>query len=179
MTTLETERLILRRPVMEDGPAAVTYLNDFEMARNLSRIPHPYGIEDWQWFMRELVEETTEDIFALTDRKTATFMGIISLQTDRHEPILGYWLGQPFRRRCYMGEAAVAFIRYGFKAYDTPSFISGHFKDNPISGRILTFLGFETFAEEDETSLARGDEVIRHVTMRLTREKFEALHPLG
>lgn len=179
MTRIETERLVLSSPMPEDGPDAVRYLDDLETARKMTRIPHPYSLEDWHWFMENIVRGKTEDVLALRDRQDGRFMGVISFQLGRDEPVLGYWLGAPFRGQGVMKEAGVAFLRYGFAAHGVKSFISGHFEDNPASGRVLSYLGFEEFTRDIETSLARGDEKVMHVTMRLTRTRFEALHPEG
>ena len=39
---LETERLVLRAPHLEDAKAVATLANDRRIAENTARIPHPY-----------------------------------------------------------------------------------------------------------------------------------------
>ncbi|WP_147303730.1 GNAT family N-acetyltransferase [Parvularcula marina] len=179
MTELSTARMTLRPPRDEDGPDAVRYLDDHETARMLARVPHPYTMDDWNGFMENVVRNGDEDVLALTDKASGAFMGVISFQTDEDEPVLGYWLGAPFRGRGFMKEAGLAFVRHGFAKLAVPSMISGHFIDNPASGRVLNFLGFEEFEIDLVTALSRGPEPVRHVTMRLTNERFDRLHPAG
>ena len=177
MTEIKTERLRLRPPRLEDGEAMVVYLNDYEAARMMARIPHPYTLEDWEGFF-DHIQNGPEEFFVLTDKENGQLLGAISFAHEGAEPILGYWLGAPHRGKGLMREAGMAMLRHGFAA-GVPSIKSGHFKDNAASGKVLTALGFIAFEVGDETSLARGDELIPHVTMRLTRERFEELYPAG
>lgn len=179
MSEITTRRLRLRPLRMEDGSDVMHHLNDLDMAQRMARIPHPYTADDWAWFMNSMIDPGIEDALAIESFDERAFMGLISLYTDSGEPVLGYWLGKPFWGQGVMKEAGVAFLHHGFQKYDVPSLKSGHFEDNPQSGRVLSWLGFDAFQIDEETSLARGDEKIRHVTMRLTRSHFEQLHPLG
>ena len=43
---LETERLVLRAPRLEDAKAVVTLASDRRVAENTARIPHPYRLAD-------------------------------------------------------------------------------------------------------------------------------------
>src|SRR5437899_10385284 len=43
---LETERLILRAPRLEDAKAIAQLANDRRIAENTTRIPHPYRLAD-------------------------------------------------------------------------------------------------------------------------------------
>jgi hypothetical protein len=41
-TTLETARLMLRPLAAGDLPAVVPLLDDYDVAKNLTHVPHPY-----------------------------------------------------------------------------------------------------------------------------------------
>ena len=41
MHTLETERLILRTPRPSDIAGMVVWLGDYNVSRNMARVPHP------------------------------------------------------------------------------------------------------------------------------------------
>ena len=43
---LETERLCLRAPRLEDAKLVAALVNDRRIAENTARIPHPYAIAD-------------------------------------------------------------------------------------------------------------------------------------
>ena len=46
LAVLETQRLVLRAPQLEDARAIAALANDRRIAENTSRIPHPYRISD-------------------------------------------------------------------------------------------------------------------------------------
>jgi len=48
---LETSRLSLRPPQERDIPAIVTWIGDWDVAKYLSRVPHPYSETDAQDFV--------------------------------------------------------------------------------------------------------------------------------
>ena len=41
---IETKRLVLRRPRLRDAPRIAALLNNFEVTKNLARVPHPYTL---------------------------------------------------------------------------------------------------------------------------------------
>src|SRR3954463_2886167 len=46
LTVLETQRLVLRAPQLEDAKAIAALANDRRIAENTARIPHPYRVSD-------------------------------------------------------------------------------------------------------------------------------------
>ena len=50
--TLRTGRFILRQPQLGDAEAIARYLNDFEVAGNLARVPFPYHLSDARAWLR-------------------------------------------------------------------------------------------------------------------------------
>ena len=53
MPLLETERLLLRPPEAGDMPAMVPLVGDYDVAKNLSRVPHPYMRRDAEEFIAQ------------------------------------------------------------------------------------------------------------------------------
>ena len=51
MCVLESERLILRPPRPSDIPAITVWLGDYDVAKNLSRVPYPYDEGDAENFI--------------------------------------------------------------------------------------------------------------------------------
>lgn len=62
-------------------------------------------------------------------------MGIERLED--HDVELGYWLGEPYWGRGYASEAAAAAVDIGFEDMGLTCMTSGHFEENPASGRVL------------------------------------------
>src|ERR1044072_4433327 len=46
LVVLETQRLVLRAPQLEDAKAIAALANDRRIAENTARIPHPYRVSD-------------------------------------------------------------------------------------------------------------------------------------
>src|SRR3954470_14496709 len=61
-----TTRLVMRRPIESDMPPIIEHANDWEVARRLGRLPHPYGIVDARFFLDEVVPN--ELVWAITLR---------------------------------------------------------------------------------------------------------------
>ena len=174
---LETHRLRLRRPEARDLPAMVALADDFDVAKNLSSLPHPYTIRDGEDFLARIAEQhaTGADFpFAITLRSNGAYMGGVGLHLrDNGLFELGYWLGRPFWGRGYGTEAAGKLTSFAFSQLRAERIAAGYFHDNPASCHVLTKLGFVACGSEDRQSLARG-HAVRCVDMILERENFTA-----
>jgi RimJ/RimL family protein N-acetyltransferase len=69
-------------------------------------------------------------------------IGSIGIDTSGDEPELGYWLARDHWGRGYATEAGRAVIEIARSSLRLPRLVSGHFTDNPASGRVLEKLGF-------------------------------------
>ena len=159
---LATDRLILRPLTIADVAPMAALLNDFEIARMVSRIPHPYALDDAHAFLAHLqsVDPSRERGFALQS-DTAGLIGVIGLDPrDDRATELGYWLGKPFWGRGYMTEAVRAVLEWVGGEWGRRFVVSRHFADNPASGRVLTKAGFLYTGEVRQScSLARREPV--------------------
>src|SRR5665811_2563672 len=111
---LETKRLALRAPRLEDAKTVATLANDRRIAENTARIPHPYKMSDAEDFIAGANKAGGEAVFLITLRDGAIVgaCGVV-LQQDE-TPELGYWLGLPFWGQGYATEALHAVIDYAF-----------------------------------------------------------------
>lgn len=55
---------------------------------------------------------------------------------------MGYWLARPYWNRGICSEALAMMIAHIRRTTALPSLISGHFVDNPASGRVMEKCGF-------------------------------------
>ncbi len=94
MCTLETERLILRAPRPADIAGMVVWLGDYNVSRNMSRVPHPYGEEDAEMFVAGIHRKG--HAFSIVRKSDSLFMGCTGLTEDADGFEFGYWLGTPF-----------------------------------------------------------------------------------
>jgi len=172
--TLNTPRLLLRQPELGDAEPIARYLNDFEVAGNLARVPFPYHVSDARAWLRTRkpglpARETTFSI----EMPDHGFVGHIGFHTGPQGPILGYWLGRPFWNRGIMTEAVTASLDWFFDAVPDDVVISGVFAFNAASLAIQTKLGFTQTGRSTLLCLARDAEV-EHIDTQMTRGVWKA-----
>jgi len=139
---LETKRLVLRAPSLEDAKAVAVLANDRRIAENTARIPHPYNLSDAESFIGA-VNKGEEALFLITARD-GTIMGACGFITqEKPVPELGYWLGVEYWGKGYATEALHALIDYMFNEFDHPALQAGARVTNPASRRVLEKCGFQ------------------------------------
>jgi RimJ/RimL family protein N-acetyltransferase len=172
---LETERLILRPPEPADVPALVPLIDDFDVAKNLSRVPHPYRESDAREFMERAIQaraEGTDFNFAITAKADGAYMGSCGVHLKDGVFEFGYWLGKPYWGQGYATEAARRLVAYAFDDLKVEFLIAGWFHDNPASGRVLEKLGCVPDGNGERDCRARGHAVYCN-NVKLDREGFE------
>jgi Acetyltransferases, including N-acetylases of ribosomal proteins len=92
---LETERLVLRAPRLEDAIAVVTLASDRRVAENTARIPHPYRQADADEWISCVNADLGKQTFLITLDGAPIGACGIDLR-DGPTPELGYWLGAPY-----------------------------------------------------------------------------------
>jgi len=140
---LETERLTLRAPRLEDAEAVAALANDRRIAENTAQIPHPYRRADAETFIRSANKAGDDATFLIT-LDDATLIGACGIAM-REGPAaeLGYWLGVPYWGRGYATEAVHAVIDYAFTDLGHESLQAGARVTNPTSRRVLEKCGFQ------------------------------------
>jgi RimJ/RimL family protein N-acetyltransferase len=162
---LETERLLLRPPDASDISQFVPLLSDFDVAKNLSAIPHPYTEDDGCAYIVMAANgwASGEDLgFGIVRKSDGAYIGGCGIHPKRNWEI-GYWLGKPYWRQGYATEAAARLIAFAFLTTAVDRLLGKWFHDNPASGHVLEKLGFKPRGEEMSNCLARGHKVPAHV----------------
>ena len=154
---LATTRLSLRRPTERDGEAIISIVGDWDVARRLARVPHPYGPDDARFFLERVVP--AEWVWAITLRGEDRLIGAVGLTPEEETAELGYWLSPAHWGRGIATEAARAVVDFGFEHVGLARLTSGYFEDNPASGRVLTKLGFVEAGRVMRSCVAVGGEV--------------------
>jgi RimJ/RimL family protein N-acetyltransferase len=156
-SVLETARLALRRPDSGDIAAIVAIAGDWEIARRLARVPHPYGEADARFFLEKIVP--AEWVWAITLRASQELVGMVGLTPDA-EPTtaeLGYYVARRHWGQGIATEAARSVVACGTDRLGLRRITSGHFVDNPASGRVLSKLGFVQTGRAERPCLATGE----------------------
>jgi ribosomal-protein-alanine N-acetyltransferase len=172
---LETERLLLRPPERRDISAFAPLIGDFEVAKNLATVPHPYAESDAVEWISRLDERRSRGEafqFGVTRKSDSAYMGGCGLHLQNGELELGYWFGKPYWKMGYATEAARRVLEFAFADLCAVEVWAGWFHDNPRSGHVLAKLGFISKGFEARPCLARGVDVgCNIVTIR--RDAFE------
>ncbi|HEX5508558.1 MAG TPA: GNAT family N-acetyltransferase [Pseudolabrys sp.] len=138
---LETKRLTLRAPRLEDAKTVTLLANDKRIAENTARIPHPYTLSDAESFVARANIAGGEVVFLIT--RQAEIIGACGITTLDNQPELGYWLGAPYWGKGFATEALHAVIDYAFTDLDHRALNAGARVTNPASRRVLEKCGFQ------------------------------------
>jgi len=171
---LETERLLLRPPRAVDISHFVPLLNDFEVAKNLSRVPYPYTEDDGCAFVVRAAHNwrSGEDMaFAILTKAPGAYIGTCGIHPAQGWEF-GYWLGRPYWRHGYATEAARRLVAFAFDDLGVERLAAGWYHDNPASGRVLEKLGCMPDGQDQRACLSRGCHVFCN-KVALTRAEYQ------
>lgn len=141
---VETRRLALRSPDRRDVPRLRALADDAAIARMTLRLPHPYSLADAEAFVDQIDgQDPRAGRTFLIEHEDHGPVGIIGLfEGGDPAPEVGYWIGRPFWGRGYATEALDGVLVWASRQWKRRALTSGHFTDNPASGRVLEKVGF-------------------------------------
>jgi RimJ/RimL family protein N-acetyltransferase len=158
---VRTQRLLLRPGWPEDARALFEAITDEGVVRNLAQAPWPYTPEHAEGFLSRRRDPL--DVFCLIFVRTdaepvlAGGIGLARLPAGEHE--LGYWLARRHWGKGIATEAARGLLAAARNSLRLRRVVSGHFLDNPASGRVLAKLGFRPTGEiVQRYSAGRGED---------------------
>lgn len=162
---IATDRLVLRRPGFQDAARIADLINDFDVSRMLTRVPHPYALANAEDFIAHVAaNQQPGEQALLVEHRDMGPIGMVGFHAQaeppaagfRVDPELGYWLGRTFWGRGFATEAVSAALSWAQDGLGLRAAASGHFADNPASGRVLAKAGFLYTGEvQTRVSLAR------------------------
>ena len=144
---LETERLILRPPTLNDAEALVRAINHPDIAATTLNIPHPYTIDNAkEWLLSHKDPERSKTGIELSFfiRKTGELIGGIGLMniSRKHSKAeLGYWCAVEHWGKGYTTEAAGRAVRYCFEELGLHRVYAICMVSNPASVRVMEKIG--------------------------------------
>ena len=175
MGVIETERLFLRPLTLEDSSEIAAKIDNYEISKNLARVPFPYHLSDAEEFLDWALALDSRSAFRAIVLKSNPqhIAGIISYDwmEDKQKAELGYWLVPELWGKGIMTEAAKAMVELAFTHSHLDSLGSCFFNENPASGRVLAHAGFQVIGMCSQFSKARGAEV-RVTTVQLSRNDW-------
>ena len=134
---LETERLVLRRFVIEDAEAMFNgWCNDPEVTRFLTWTPHE-SVEVTRYVLNEWIPQYENgDYFnwAMILKESGKLIGnisVVSLREITDEALIGYCLSRKYWGNGYMPEALMAVADYLFDVVGIKRLMATHDVNNP------------------------------------------------
>ncbi|TPW31452.1 GNAT family N-acetyltransferase [Martelella alba] len=161
---LLSERLVLRGPHEDDIDAIAHLANNNKIATMVSRMPHPYTIDDAANFVRRGQEGVIGNcVYAITKADNGAFLGCCAVETipdDDSVVEIGYWLGEPYWGKGYTTEAAQILIDMVFRTREEVETVDARCRVvNAASRRVLQKCGFQYQGAGMAQSLAVGGSV--------------------
>ena len=182
-TPLPTKRLRLRRLEPADAAAYHNLINDWEVCRNLARVPYPYSrdaADEWIADSAGQLAAGTGCHVAITgqEEEREVLVGSIGLriEPDGRTAELGYWVGRRFWGHGVATEAAERLVRWALANLALERIEASVALDNPASAAVLRRIGFRAIAAAEEVFKARPGAVVPVTRFALAREDLPA-HP--
>jgi RimJ/RimL family protein N-acetyltransferase len=151
---IETGRLRMRSLCDGDLIDLVTLAGNWQVARWLATMPHPYtGADGREWIARVQQDHATgrPRRFAIALKETDRLIGGVGLDgstgDESEEPALGYWLGEPHWGNGYAREAVAAVIDYGLRTLGMATIRAYTDPSNLASRRVLLHCGLVQVGE--------------------------------
>lgn len=145
--TLETPRLVLRPPRVDDAKEAFeNWTSDEDVTRYLRWSSHksPEDTRDWLALEERELESGTRYQWMFVHKETGTLIGSGGLIWNEERSMfeLGYVLMKAYWGRGLATEAARAIVDFAVNALGQRALFARHAKGNPASGRVMEKLGF-------------------------------------
>ena len=175
---METERIILRPWRDSDAKTLFKWASDAEVGPRAGWPPHK-SVEESLEIIRTLFNNDTTWAIVLKGEESDEPIGAIGygpscdckLPARDGEPIVGYWVAKPYWNKGICTEALRLMIERIRNNTHIQSLISGHFIDNPASGRVMEKCGFTATGETciDPTQYQGANRPIRVLRLILTK----------
>ncbi|MGI3163262.1 GNAT family N-acetyltransferase [Pseudooceanicola sp. 200-1SW] len=150
---IETERLLLRLPVHADFTAWTTlraesraFLTPWEPLWSRDHLTRRSFTNRVYWAQRSVTGGTALPLF-MERAEDGALVGAITLDNIRRGPslsgVLGYWIGERYKRQGYMREAIGGVVQHAFHRMDLSRIEAACLPENTPSRRLLESAGFK------------------------------------
>ncbi|MBR6147380.1 MAG: GNAT family N-acetyltransferase [Lachnospiraceae bacterium] len=146
---LETERLILRKHVLNDAPAMYkNWASEKEVTEFLSWEPY-HSIEDVQKILSEWISQYANNDFyfwTIELKDSGELVGdisVITIDPNTFSVELGYGIGSRWWGKGIVAESGKALIRFFFEEVGVNRVYAKHATGNPNSGKAMQKMGMK------------------------------------
>lgn len=142
----ETERLILRKPRMDDAPAIFSaYAQDPEVTRYMTWRPHKNVEETYRIceLMLKLWDNGEAYSYAITFKNSDSVIGMIAMHPEGFKVGIGYVLARPHWGKGYITEAVLAVTNWLLAQPDIYRVFATCDVENLASARVMEKVGMQ------------------------------------
>ena len=164
----------------DDLKDLVALAGNWQVARWLSRLPHPYTEADgreWIARVRQKHDAGQPRVFAIAAKESDRLIGGGGLDGntvgDNEAAELGYWLVEPYWGRGFAREMVAALIDYGFRMLGLETIQAITDPGNAASQKVLLACGLTRAGEIDLVEPTRASGATNVPLFRVLRKVFE------
>lgn len=183
---IETPRLILRKLKKEDVKDLIEGAGDFNVAKFVETIPHPYTKKDALWIINKSQSEwdkkqKSDYIFGIELKSEKKLIGIIhfgNIKFFHGTATTGSWINRKYWRQGYITEAKIHANEFIFKKLKLRKLNSTVFTKNLASNKTQQKMGYkkEGIKRKESKSLATG-KIRDLVLYGLFKEDWKKIYP--
>lgn len=151
----ETERLMMRRPSVEDVDALAVHWGDPETMKYIGQAGDAWPREKVVDRINAAIERCDQHgmtFWTAVEKETNCIVGqggLVPIEFNGSEVELGYRLGKAHWGKGYATEIAIASAAYGFESLGLNRLIAVTYPENTGSRKVLTKTGFREVGESD------------------------------
>lgn len=161
LPSLESERLLLRSPRMDDAADYYAYARDVENSRFVLWEAHR-SLMDSRFALRSLISQNKRGLpptFAIELKAEARMIGTIGFQwvdLSQMSAEVGYTIARRLWNHGLATEALRRLSDYAFKELKLEKLEARHDVLNPASGRVMLHAGFHLEGMEPQSMMIKG-----------------------
>lgn len=161
MESLQTQRLVLRRPTYDDAAELAILGNNRRITDKLATMPYPYDISDAHFWIDGVNAMQKGAAFIIRLKDTEELVGCCGSGPvdDKDEIDFGYWIGESFWGNGFASEAGQAVLDHVFNIDRFDVITTDCQCDNQASLRVLEKLGFKQVGYRTRFSVSCGQLV--------------------
>ena len=173
---METERILLRRWTADDAVVLYRLASDPDVGPRAGWAPHT-SVEESREVINHVFDNHTT--WAIVLKVTGEPIGAIGygsscdcgLPALPDEPTIGYCVAKPYWNSGICTEALQLMLNHIKATTEIKSLISGHFIDNPASGKVMEKCGFSPTGDTafDDKLEGGKDRPIRVLRLEIAR----------
>jgi len=147
---LKTKRLILRKPKKSDWKDLVEGIGEYDVAKMLLVVPHPYKKKDAGVYIGKVIKRWKQKIkidysFVIELKSEGKVIGAIGIhRIDKFSRVgtTGSWINKKYWRNGYITEAKIAANDFAFNKLKLRKLGSKVFKENNASNATQKKIGY-------------------------------------